>query len=209
VDDGNNTLKTTSNEISGLSQHVEKAGEVINKLSHDFRKVDTVLRFIEEISEQTNLLALNATIEAARAAEHGRGFAVVADQVRMLANQTKESTSNIKSVLNALDGDMMSVMKDMDTSRGQMDQVQTRIEHLHTDLDIIQESIATVFEMNTSIAGAVHEQHSVMEEINRNIQNISEVSSLTAEDARDSTQAATDPGDNAQALKVVIKQVTS
>jgi aerotaxis receptor len=209
VDDGNETLKDATNEIVDLSQHVEKTGEVINKLSQDFRNVDTVLRFIEEISEQTNLLALNAAIEAARAGEHGRGFAVVADQVRLLANQTKESTNNIKSLLNALDGDMMSVMKDMDISRGHMDQVQNKIEHLHTDLDRIQESIFTVTEMNTSIASAVQEQHSVMEEINRNIHNISEVSNLTAQDARDSTKAAMELGDNAQALKVLIKQVTS
>lgn len=209
VDDGNNTLKDTAEEITDLSQHVEKTGEVINKLSQDFRNVDTVLRFIEEISDQTNLLALNAAIEAARAGEHGRGFAVVADQVRMLATQTKESTSNIKSVLNALDGDMMSVIKDMGTSRGQMDQVLHKTEHLRADLDAIQESIATVTEMNTSIASAVQEQHTVMEEINRNVHNISEISNLTAQDARDSTKAATDLDDNAQSLKVLIKQVTS
>ncbi len=209
VDDGNNTLKEAMNEITDLSSHVEKTGEVINKLSQDFHNVDSVLRFIEEISEQTNLLALNAAIEAARAGEHGRGFAVVADQVRNLANQTKESTNNIKSLLSALDGDMNLVKEDMDGSRGQMQQVQKRIERLRTDLDRIQESILTVTEMNTSIASAVQEQHSVMEEINRNVHNISEVSSLTAQDARESTQAATELGENAQALKVLIKQVTS
>jgi aerotaxis receptor len=209
VDDGNNTLKAAVGEITDLSHHVEQTGEVINKLNQDFHKVDSVLHFIEELSEQTNLLALNAAIEAARAGEHGRGFAVVADQVRHLANQTKESTTNIKSLLAALDGDMNSVKRDMDGSRGQMQQVHERIEHLRTDLDRIQESIITVTEMNTSIASAVQEQHSVMEEINRNIHNISEVSNLTAQDARESTQAAMELGENAQALMVLIKQVTS
>jgi aerotaxis receptor len=209
VDDGTTTLSDAMTEITDLSQHVERTGEVINKLNQDFRNMDTVLRFIEEISEQTNLLALNAAIEAARAGEHGRGFAVVADQVRMLANQTKESTTNIKSLLVALDGDMNTVIKDMDRSRGQMQHVLEKSEHLREDLNLIQESILTVTDMNTSIASAVEEQHTVVEEINRNIHNISEISNQTAQGARESTQAATELGDTAQALEVLIKQVTS
>jgi aerotaxis receptor len=209
VDDGDSTLSEAMDKISDLSQHVESTSEVISKLSQDFRNVDTVLRFIEEISEQTNLLALNAAIEAARAGEHGRGFAVVADQVRMLANQTKESTNNIKSLLAALDSDMTSVMKDMDRSRNQMRHVLEKSEHLREDLNQIQESILTVTDMNTSIASAVQEQHAVVEEINRNVHNINDISNLTAQDARESSKAAEELGDTAQALEVLIKQVTS
>ncbi len=209
VDDGSSTLSEAMSQISDLSKHVEQTGELINKLNQDFRSVDAVLHFIEEISEQTNLLALNAAIEAARAGEHGRGFAVVADQVRTLANQTKESTNNIKTLLVALDGDMNSVIKDMDRSRSQMQHVLAQSEHLREDLNRIQESIVTVTDMNTSIASAVDEQHTVVEEINRNIHNISEISSQTAQDARQSTEAAAELGDTAQSLEVLIKQVTS
>lgn len=209
VDDGNKTLKDASMKITGLGEHVEKTAEVINKLSQDFRSVDTVLRFIEEISEQTNLLALNAAIEAARAGEHGRGFAVVADQVRMLANQTKESTTNIKSLLGNLDTDVNTVITDMGKSREQMQQVLEHIAHLTEDLDSIQGSILTVTEMNTSIASAVQEQHMVVEEINRNIHNIDDISNQTAQDSQDATAAAAELDDNAKALGVLIKQVTS
>jgi aerotaxis receptor len=209
VDDGSSTLSETMAQITDLSQHVDRTGEVINKLNHDFREVDTVLHLIEEISEQTNLLALNAAIEAARAGEHGRGFAVVADQVRLLANQTKESTNNIKKLLVALDSDMNSVINDMDSSRDQMQHVLEKSVHLREDLEQIQVSILTVTDMNISIANAVHEQHTVVEEINRNIHNISEISNLTAQGARDTTKAATELGDTAKALEVLVKQVTS
>jgi aerotaxis receptor len=209
VDDGSKTLKDATLTITGLGVHVEKTGEVINKLSQDFKSVDSVLRFIEEISEQTNLLALNAAIEAARAGEHGRGFAVVADQVRMLANQTKESTTNIKSLLGNLDTDVNTVILDMGKSREQMQHVLEQTEHLTNDLDRIQESILTVTEMNTSIASAVQEQHMVVEEINRNIHNIDDISTQTAQDSRDATAAAVELDSNAKALGVLIKQVTS
>jgi aerotaxis receptor len=209
VDDGNNTLGDAMAQISGLSQHVEKTAEVVNKLNKDFRNVDSVLRFIEEISEQTNLLALNAAIEAARAGTHGRGFAVVADQVRLLANQTKESTNNIKSLLGSLDSDMNMVIDDMGKSQDQMQHVLKNSERLREDLDQIRDSIITLTDMNTSIASAVQEQHTVVEEINRNVHNISQISNSTAQDARDSTKAATELGETAQALEVLVKQVTS
>jgi methyl-accepting chemotaxis protein len=63
--------------------------------------------------------------------------------------------------------------------------------------------------MNTSNTRAVHKQHTVVEEVNRNVYNISDISNLTAQDARESTKAATQLGENAQALEVLIKQVIS
>ena len=65
-------------------------------------KIGILADSILNITGQTNLLALNASIEAARAGEHGSGFAVVAEEIRVLADQSKESTEQINHVVNEL-----------------------------------------------------------------------------------------------------------
>ena len=77
-------IKTSLNEAITNSQNVSR----IEELTED----------ILNIASQTNLLALNASIEAARAGEAGRGFSVVADQIRILADQSRQTASNIQEI---------------------------------------------------------------------------------------------------------------
>ena len=89
-----------SNEKNGESiENVRQQTELTNSSAQQIRKAAEI---IAGISSQTNLLALNASIEAARAGEHGSGFAVVAEEIRVLADQSKESTEQINHVVNEL-----------------------------------------------------------------------------------------------------------
>ncbi len=74
----------------------------IKDLEASATQVGRIVDVINGIARQTNLLALNATIEAARAGESGRGFAVVANEVKALANQTAQSTVQIRGQIEAI-----------------------------------------------------------------------------------------------------------
>ena len=74
----------------------------IHDLEASAAQVGRIVDLIGGIARQTNLLALNATIEAARAGDAGRGFAVVAGEVKALADQTAQSTVEIRGQIAAI-----------------------------------------------------------------------------------------------------------
>ena len=99
VEDNIKNLIHINNENSDSIERVREQTDRTNKSADNIRKATEI---ITSISSQTNLLALNASIEAARAGEAGKGFAVVAEEIRVLADQSKESADEITKSVNEL-----------------------------------------------------------------------------------------------------------
>lgn len=93
------TLTSINDEVG---HNLKQVDHTIEKLSVDVTGIKEIIKLIKGISDQTNLLSLNASIEAARAGEAGRGFAIVAQEVRSLAEQSKQSTIQIETMVNEI-----------------------------------------------------------------------------------------------------------
>ncbi len=135
ADTASSDARRTSENIGALSSAAQQIGEVVD--------------LINEIAAQTNLLALNATIEAQRAGEAGRGFAVVALEVKQLAAQTANATSQIGGKIHQIQGAVQETVK-------AVTRIITTIESLRG--------------ATTTIASAVEEQGAATGEIAANTQ---------------------------------------
>lgn len=85
---------TAQNMISDIKSSLDDA--LVN--SQSVNRIEELTEDILNIASQTNLLALNASIEAARAGEAGKGFAVVADQIRVLADESRQTANDIQEI---------------------------------------------------------------------------------------------------------------
>ena len=99
---GASKVEDLSSEMIKVKDNIISTVTLINNLNEENSKIVKIIDTVSEIAGQTNLLALNASIEAARAGEHGKGFAVVADEVKKLAENSKESTNQIISILSSI-----------------------------------------------------------------------------------------------------------
>ena len=103
------SLNYTNTEYDAVKANIEKMftirhkiqtiAELILELSDFIQSISSTIGLVEDIAEQTNLLALNAAVEAARAGEHGKGFAIVAGEIRKLADESKQATTKITSLI--------------------------------------------------------------------------------------------------------------
>ncbi len=186
---GLEVIDNTRNGVSALADEFAETAKIIAELSEESENIGTVLNVIRGIAEQTNLLALNAAIEAARAGEQGRGFAVVADEVRTLAQRSQESTEEIQTIVERLQGTAESAVAAMTRSKDgtekNVEQSRLAAETLHSIID----AVSKIKDMNLSIATASEQQAAVSSEINNSVKNINEVTSETARNSQQTMQA--------------------
>ena len=133
----------------------------MTELSAAAARIGDVVKLITAIAGQTNLLALNATIEAARAGEAGRGFAVVASEVRSLAQRASQAAKDIKDLIT--------------NSNSQVKDGVELVNRAGASLTEIVDSIKKVAEIVADIANASNEQASGIEQVNKALTQMDEV----------------------------------
>ena len=140
---------------------VSQAVAAVAAIEESSCKISDIISVIDEIARQTNLLALNAAVEAARAGEAGRGFAVVATEVRSLAQRSSQAAKDISALIT-----------------GSADQVREGVELVNragTSLSEIVSAIKNVAMIVSDIANASSEQAIGIDQINRALTQMDEV----------------------------------
>ena len=184
---GQQNIDSSLRQIDQLSATIDQAVEVMQTLAQESTQIGSVLEVIRSIAEQTNLLALNAAIEAARAGEQGRGFAVVADEVRMLAQRTQQSTSEIQGMIERLQDNSEAAVKVINASSQASQLTVEQARQAGESLSQIAASLRNLTGLNASIASATLQQSHVVDDIN---QNVTQAATLAHENALAADQSS-------------------
>jgi methyl-accepting chemotaxis protein len=186
----------TQNKLTAeeLHQLIESASGMVHSLSEESNRIERVTEVIESLAQQTNLLALNAAIEAARAGEQGRGFAVVADEVRLLAQRTTDSTTEINSIVEAIQSSTVQVVKVIGESQRL---VQTGAQQTSTASNMLLETINQMQDVSqkvSDVAVATEQQSSVS-------QSLADIVHQLSDSANDVSNNCDDANTTSQEIK--------
>jgi methyl-accepting chemotaxis protein len=191
AEDGAEVVRRTVIEVQEIAKTVEDLSRLMSSLGDRSLQIGQIVSVIKDIADQTNLLALNAAIEAARAGEQGRGFAVVADEVRKLAEKTAHSTSEIGSMIKAIQDETEKAVASMGEGTKKVQSGVELATRAGSALNMIVDSVNGLQGMVQQIASATEEMSTVSEQISNDIEVIAAVSKETSTGSYQIAQEAT------------------
>jgi methyl-accepting chemotaxis protein len=162
------------------AKDVEQSGRAVTESVEAMKTIAEKITIIEEIAYQTNLLALNAAIEAARAGEHGKGFAVVATEVSKLAERSQRAAQEISAL------------------------AESSVRVAERSGELLRELVPAIqrtAELVQEVATASREQSAGVEQVNRAMAHVDQVTQRNASAAEELSSTAEEMASQAENLK--------
>lgn len=184
IEAGKQDIETSIGQMRFIQNTVSELSTSVKLLDSRSQEISQIVNVITDIAEQTNLLALNAAIEAARAGEHGKGFAVVASEVKKLAEQSGNSTEEIRKLISNIQQEIQQTVGMMESGTNEVDKGIQVVENAHTSFTTITEYVQKMTEQIEQITTNIQQVATGTEQFSHTFKEVASVADTTAAEAQ-------------------------
>jgi methyl-accepting chemotaxis protein len=187
---GRKAVEEAMQGMQRIQEQMESIADSIVRLSEQSQAIGEIIATVNDLAEQSNLLAVNAAIEAAKAGEQGKGFTVVAQEIKSLAEQSRQATAQVRTIL----GDIQKATSTavLATEQGNK-AVQAGVKQTTETgeaIRLLADSVSEAAQAATQIAASSQQQMVGMDQVALAMENIKQASVQNVSGTRQAEIAA-------------------
>lgn len=205
-EDGRKSVETSIEVMNRIHRQMESIADSIVQLSEQSRAIGEIISTVNDLAEQSNLLAVNAAIEAAKAGEQGKGFAVVAQEIKSLAEQSKQATAQVRTILNEIQKATSAAVMATEKGSKTVDAGVQQAANAGESIRLLAHSVEEAAQAATQIAASSQQQLAGMDQVAFAIENILQASTQNAASTKQAENVAHNLHELGQKLKETVEQ---
>lgn len=199
--------KSAEDVMAGMSRvrlQMEAIAASMVRLSEQSQAIGQIIATVEDLSVQSNLLAVNAAIEAAKAGEHGKGFGVVAQEVKSLAEQSRQATNQVRTILGDIQKATGAAVMATDEGGKVVEAGARQSEMAGASIQSLASSVNEAAQAATQIAVSSQQQLIGVDQVGGAMESIRQASVQNVASAKQLESAARNLNDLGQRLKQMV-----
>ncbi|MBI4523301.1 MAG: MCP four helix bundle domain-containing protein [Deltaproteobacteria bacterium] len=203
---GKKSVDATIEGMSRIREQMESIAESIVRLSEQGQAIGEIIATVNDLAEQSNLLAVNAAIEAAKAGEQGKGFAVVAQEVKSLAEQSKQATAQVRTILGDIQKATSAAVMATEQGSKAVEAGVKQSKETAESIRVLADSITEAAQAATQIAASSQQQLVGMDQVALAMENIKQASAQNVAGTKQAETATRNLNELGHRLKRLVQK---
>ena len=201
--------KSAEASIEGMKHIREQMGAIAEsmiRLSEQTQDIGQIVAAVEDLAAQSHLLAVNAAVEAAKAGDQGKGFAVVAQEVRSLAQQSKQATTQVRAILKEIQKATSAAVMATEQGGKAVDSGVAQSTHAGESIRTLSESVQQAAQAAAQISASSHQQLVGMDHVASAMDSVKQAGIQNVDSARHMEAAARRLSELGEKLRLLLRE---